>query len=125
MGMKLLWIAVAGAFGTLSRYGLAGLVQRFAGEGFPWGTFVVNAAGCFLFGLVWMIADRHIHFPAGARAALLIGFMGAFTTFSTYIFESAELVRAGQYIAAAGNLGGQLAISAIALILGTMLGRLV
>ena len=125
MGTKLLWIAVAGAIGTLSRYGLAGLVQRIAGEGFPWGTFVVNALGCFLFGLVWMIADRHIHFPTGARAALLVGFMGAFTTFSTYMFESAELVRAGQYLAAAGNLGGQLAISAVTLVLGLMLGRLI
>lgn len=125
MVSKLLWIAVAGAVGTLSRYGLAGLVQRIAGDSFPWGTFVVNALGCFLFGLVWMIAERHAHFPVGMRYALLVGFMGAFTTFSTYMFETVKLVEDAQFLAAAGNLGGQLAISAVTLLLGMTLGRLV
>jgi len=125
MTMKLLWIAIAGAIGTLARYGLSGLVQRLDGTSFPWGTFAVNVVGCFFFGVIWMVADRHVHFPSGVRSALLIGFLGAFTTFSTYMFESVELLRAGQYLSAVGNMGGQMAVSLVALVFGILLGRLI
>jgi CrcB protein len=101
---KLLLLCVAGAAGTLARYFLAGIVQRLHPYDFPWGTLAVNAIGCLLFGLVWSLADgRHIITPA-TRAIILVGFMGAFTTFSTFAFETSQLMERSEWVAAAGNV---------------------
>lgn len=98
-------IALAGGAGTLARYGLSTTVmQRWAGTGFPWGTVVVNLAGCFLFGLVWSLAVEHAWIGAEARAVLLIGFMGGFTTFSSFGFETFTLLRDAQWGRAAANV---------------------
>lgn len=122
---KLIWIAAAGGLGSLSRYGLAGLVHRFAGPGFPWGTFVVNALGCLLFGAVWGLVETRAPFGPTVRAMVLTGFMGAFTTFSTFIFESAELMRGGQHAAAFLNIAGQNLTGLACLFLGLALAHAV
>jgi CrcB protein len=103
MVVKLSLLALAGAVGTLARYALAGLVQRIAGESFPWGTFVVNASGCFLFGLVWRLAEERLVISGETRFILLTGFMGAYTTFSTYAFETSAMLRDSAWLLAAGN----------------------
>jgi fluoride exporter len=120
---KLLLIAVAGALGTLARYGLGGLVQGQTGKVFGWGTVVVNLSGCLAFGVVWSLWLR---WPASAdtRTILLIGFMGAFTTFSTFIFELNGLLSDAEWLPALGyftvhNVGGL-----AALVVGLALGRL-
>jgi len=119
--LKIVVIALAGGLGALSRYGLAGLVQRLAGGSFPLGTFAVNILGCFLFGLVWGLLEHRLgpHF----RLAALTGFMGAFTTFSTYAFESATLLQHGQWGLAAANLAGQNILGLALLVAGLALGR--
>ncbi len=89
--VQLGWLCFAGAAGTLARYGLAGLMQRLLGESFPWGTLTVNALGCFLFGVVWMLAEDRLVISGQTRFVILTGFMGAFTTFSTFAFETAAL----------------------------------
>lgn len=120
---KLLWLALAGAFGTLARYGLSGLVQRFTGISFPWGTLAVNVAGCFLFGLIWtVIEERHLMSPL-LRPILLIGFMGAFTTFSSFAFETIELMRDSQWLRAGVNILAQNGVGLTALFLGIVTGR--
>jgi fluoride exporter len=125
MFMKIVWISVGGALGALSRYGLSGFVQnKLKIESFPWGTFSVNVVGCFFFGVVWMFAERHIQVSPTIRTALLIGFAGSFTTFSTLIFESTELLRTSQYLALTGNLIGQVIIGSIALVIGISIGKL-
>ncbi len=125
MFIKIFWISIGGALGALSRYGLSGLVHnRFKIESFPWGTFAVNVVGCFFFGIVWMFAERHINVSPTIRTALLIGFAGSFTTFSTLIFESTELLRTSQYLALTGNLVGQVVLGGIALVLGISVGKL-
>ena len=83
MWHEILWIALAGALGTLARYGLGGAVQTVLGQNFPWGTLVVNAIGCLLFGLVWTLAEERLLISGHLRFIVLVGFMGAFTTFST------------------------------------------
>lgn len=122
---KFVLIALAGGAGALSRYGLAGLVQRLAGGSFPLGTFVVNMLGCLLFGLVWGLLEERAAFGPQARVIVLTGFMGAFTTFSTFAFESVALMRAGQWLFAAVNVAGQNLIGFIVLFAGLKLARLI
>jgi CrcB protein len=92
---RLLLIAAAGAAGTLARYGLSSWVRGLSSSSFPWGTLAVNALGCFLFGVVLtMVRERGVIESATANV-LMVGFLGAFTTFATFAFESGDFLRAG------------------------------
>jgi CrcB protein len=123
---KLALIALAGAVGTLARYWLGAVVPRWLGTGFPWETLVVNALGCFLFGFVWTLAeDDRLLISGQTRQILLIGFMGAFTTFSTFAFETGQQLRDNQWWYAAGNMAAELGLGLVCLFLGFALGRLV
>ncbi len=124
MWHKLVWLAAAGALGTLARYGLGGLAQRLGNGSFPAGTLVVNAAGCFLFGLIWSLAEERALISSEARTVALVGFMGAFTTFSTLIFETSGLMRDSQWMAAALNLGAQNLSGLLLMLLGLTAGRI-
>ena len=124
MAMKLMWLALAGSLGTLCRYGLSGLMQRLTGSLFPWGTISVNIIGCLLFGLVWSVLEERVHLSSEMRVIILTGFMGAFTTFSTFMFETGQLLKESQYLLALGNVGLQNIVGLAALFLGLLLGRL-
>lgn len=119
------WIAVAGAVGTLSRYGLSGVVQRVCGERLPWGTLAVNGLGCFLFGLIWMMAEEHLIITGRTRLIVLTGFMGAFTTFSTFAFESSAMMRDSQWLSAVANIAGQNVLGLTCILLGFAVGRMI
>ncbi len=121
---KLTLIALAGTLGTLARYWLSGLVYDVAGRDFPWGTAAVNILGCFLFGLVWEVAEGRYLLRAEARTVILTGFMGAFTTFSTFVFESAAFMEDGRYLPALANVAFQTVLGFAALFGGLALGRL-
>jgi fluoride exporter len=120
---KLAWLAAAGALGTLARYGVGGVVQRALGGAFPWGTLVVNAVGCLLFGLVWALAEERMVISGETRAILLVGFMGAFTTFSTFAFETSAMLRDAEWMMAAVNSLSQNLLGIAAFFLGVALGR--
>lgn len=122
---KLLWLALAGALGTLARYGLAGLVHRIDGISFPWGTLVVNLTGCFLAGLIWTLVEHRWPVSADTRVVIMIGFLGAFTTFSAFMLETGELARSGEWLYAVANIGLQNILGFAALFAGISLGRLV
>lgn len=121
---KILLLALAGTVGTLSRYWISGAVYGFMGRDFPWGTWAVNILGCFLFGMVWVLSDERGFIPAQGRVVILVGFMGAFTTFSSMIFESAELVRGAEWIKMWLNLAGQNTLGFVAFYLGVACGRI-
>lgn len=123
MVQRLLLIALAGAFGTLARYGLSGAVQRAAGGHLPWGTLVVNVIGCFLFGVVWTLADERFAINAETRVVVLGGFMGAFTTFSTFIFETGGFLRAEQWVLATGNVVLHVVVGIVSFFGGVLLVR--
>jgi fluoride exporter len=125
MATKLLALCIAGALGTLARYGLQGMVQRWTGGSFPWGTLAVNALGCLAFGIVWSVASERQLIGPQMRTLLLVGFMGAFTTFSSFVFETAQLGRGGQWLLAGANVGLELMLGAAALLGGIALGRLI
>jgi len=101
---RILAIALAGAFGAVARYGLSGVVQRFAGPRFPLGTLTVNVLGCFLLGLLATYSLDRWSISPTTRTALLIGFLGAFTTFSTFSYETLALMREGAVWRAALNV---------------------
>ena len=122
--MTLLFLAVGGAFGAVSRYLVQGWVQDLAGGRFPWGTFAVNISGSFALGLVFALAmDRAILSPE-IRVPLMIGFIGSYTTFSTLMLESWTLVEEGDIAHMLFNLIGSVAIGMIALVAGLAVGRL-
>ena len=120
---KLSLLALMGAIGTLVRYGLGGFVQAHCGKIFPWGTVVVNLSGCLLFGIVWSSLEERWPTSGETRAIILVGFMGAFTTFSTFMFETERLLRDAEWWPALGyftihNVGGL-----AALVAGLAVGR--
>ncbi len=103
--MTLVLLAVAGALGALARYGVSLAALRWAPATFPWGTLGVNLLGCFLLGY---LADLAIEDPTMAtrtRAVLGTGFLGAFTTFSTFGVETFRALAAGEPGVAAANVG--------------------
>jgi len=120
---ELAWIAIAGALGTLARFALAALVQNFSGGKFPWGTLAVNVIGCFLFGLVFILAEEKNLIPAQVKVVVLVGFMGAFTTFSTFGFETTALIHAGDLGPALLNILGQNLAGVVAVTVGIFLAR--
>jgi CrcB protein len=121
--MTLLFLAVGGAFGAVSRYLVQGWVQDLAGGRFPWGTFVVNISGSFVLGFAFALAmDRAILSPE-VRVPLMIGFIGSYTTFSTLMLESWALVEEGDIAHMLFNLVGSVVIGMIAVVAGLALGR--
>ena len=99
-----LLVAVAGAAGTLLRYALGGWLARVTGGVYPWETFVVNALGCLAIGAIAGALDKGALVPPPIRMALMVGFIGGFTTFSTFALEAFRLAAGAQWVAAAGYL---------------------
>ena len=123
MGQKLFWLAVAGACGSLARYGLAGWIQSGLRSGFPWGTLAVNVLGCFAFGLIWSLTQERMAIGPEVRTIVMVGFLGSFTTFSAFLFETEQMLEHAEWLAAALNVGGELAAGFLAYVLGVALGR--
>lgn len=95
-----LWIAIGGLAGTFARFGFQGLVQSWTGAAFPWGTFAVNITGSLLVGFLARLGTGSALLSPDLRAGLLIGFCGAYTTFSTFSFEALTLLQSGAYLRA-------------------------
>ena len=112
--VNILLIAIGGAVGSVCRYLLSSAVLRGLGTLFPAGTFVVNVVGCLVFGAITGAAQARITLSPEARALLLAGLLGGFTTFSSYMNESVVLVREGHFLWAAMNLGGQVVVGFVA-----------
>lgn len=125
MPTKLLYLALAGSMGTLARYGLSGLVHRISGAAFPWGTLVVNVTGCFLAGLLWTLFESRWPVSGETRATILVGFMGAFTTFSSLILESSHLLRSAEWFFAVANVTMHTGLGFVAVFAGIALARMI
>jgi fluoride exporter len=123
--MPYLLIGVGGFAGAIMRYLVDGVVSDRTGAAFPWGTLVVNATGSFILGLLFALTTERAILPAEVRGPLMIGFVGAYTTFSTYMLESWSLIEGGAYGPALANLAGSVAIGLIAVSLGLLVGRAV
>lgn len=118
------WLLFAGGgAGAILRYAVGLWVDARTGPGFPWGTFVVNVAGCFAIGVVATLADEHAWISPAARLLLVTGLLGGFTTFSTFGMETWQLVEDGAGWLALANAGGSLAAGIAAVVLGAVLTR--
>jgi CrcB protein len=96
--LRLILIAIFGAAGTLARYGLQGLVQVRAGSTFPYGTLLVNLTGCFLLALIGQFTLNHMVISPDWRVAIAVGFFGGYTTFSSFGWETAKMLEAGEWL---------------------------
>jgi CrcB protein len=116
-------IAVAGALGSLARYGVGGLISRRNQSAFPWETFAVNISGSFVLGLIFTVATERWSIAPWLRSALTIGFLGAYTTFSTFMFETYRLAEDRAHGLAVLNIVGSCAVGMVAVYLGVVAGR--
>jgi fluoride exporter len=117
-------IALGGALGAIARYQVASVVQARVPVGFPYGTFVVNVSGCLIMGFVTaLLTDRLVLHP-NWRFLIPIGFVGAYTTFSTFELETFNAVSERAWTIAAANVGGSFVAGYIALWAGFVAARL-
>jgi CrcB protein len=102
--VRLAFVAVGGAVGAALRYLVAGWVHRGTSAAFPWGTLTVNVLGCFVLGLFGAVIAGPLLMREELRLSLLVGLLGAFTTFSTFGWETMMLLSDGRWALAVGNL---------------------
>jgi len=122
---ELVWIMLGGALGTSLRYGVGRLLDIKLRDGIPLCTVTVNVVGCLVFGLVWALVRERLPIDEMVGRVLLTGFMGGFTTFSSFIFETESLLIDGRWKLAAANIVLQILAGLLALALGLKLGGLV
>ena len=122
--MELLLIGIGGFFGAITRYLVDGWVSGSTKTGaFPIGTFVINLSGAFLLGLLFALALEKSAIDPRIRGPLMIGFLGAYTTFSTLMLESWRLAEDGSWGLALLNMGLSGALGIVAVFAGLTLGR--
>jgi CrcB protein len=116
-------VAAFGAVGALSRYGLDRLIEHHLLTVFPWSTFVINMTGSFVAGVaVATLVDRH-DVPAWVRTGVVVGFLGAYTTFSTFAQETHELLSEGHDALAVANAAGSITVGVTLVVAGIAVGR--
>ena len=121
---KLFLIGLAGFIGTLGRYWLSGLVARRYGETFPSGTLAVNLIGCFLVGILFYLLQERFLVNQTVRTIIMIGFLGGFTTFSSFGLQTFTLLQNGQFGLAALNVSLSNLIGLILVWAGYSIGKM-
>jgi CrcB protein len=116
-------IGLAGALGAISRHQLESLVNRLSGDAFPWGTFVVNVSGSFVLGVLVGVFARRLDVPLWLQAGATVGFLGAYTTFSTLSLQVYRSTATGNLAVALANAVGSLLAGVLALYGGVLLAR--
>lgn len=117
-------VGVAGGLGVLARYGLDTFLQRRSEAVFPWSTFLINVSGCFVLALVIAVLVDRWHAPAWLRLGATVGFLGGYTTFSTFAYETQNLIESRHLALALANGVGSVVAGVAAVYAGLLLGRL-
>lgn len=120
---QILAIALGGACGALFRFWLSNATHSLLGRAFPYGTLVVNVIGSLLMGLLFVLFLERLSLGSAWRAAVLVGLLGAFTTFSTFSMETVTLLEQGRAITAVANIVLSVIFCLAATWLGVVLGR--
>ena len=115
-------VAAGGSLGAMARFGLGRFCGRVFGPGFPTGTFIINITGSLILGWFMALARHRGNISDTMILAVAVGFVGAYTTFSTYMLESNALIEDGAVLKASANLIGSVVVGLIAVRLGIWLG---
>jgi fluoride exporter len=119
---QILLITVFGALGSLARHGMGLLARHHFGKSFPFETLIVNVLGCFIIGFI-AYGNLSEKMDETMKTALIVGFLGAFTTFSAFGYATFEFLRQGQWHYAAANAGLNFAVGLLAVWAGMMIGQ--
>ena len=121
--MQLIYIGIFGGLGCVARYLASGWTYQLFGRSLPYGTLLVNVVGSFLLGLLMTFGLRSTLFSPELRIGLTVGFMGGFTTFSTFSYETLRLLEDGSFWQAGANIFLNIVICLAFAAAGTMLAR--
>lgn len=121
--MQLVYIGLFGACGCLARYFVSGWTYRLFGTALPFGTLAVNVVGSFLIGLIMEGSLRSTLLTPELRVGLTVGFLGGFTTFSTFSYETFRLLEEGSLLQAGGNILLSVCVCVVGAWLGIVLAR--
>lgn len=122
--LKYLVIGAGGFAGAIARYAVAVWIGQRWGQGFPLGTFVINVSGSFLIGLLMCLMTEKLMVNPQWRLFLIVGFLGAYTTFSTFEYETGELIRDREWMFAMLNVAGSVIAGFIALKTGEIIAKI-
>ena len=122
---ELLAVAIGGSIGAVLRYIITNFIMKKWLCNFPWGTFAVNAIGCFFIGLLITLIDERELLSPTWRLFLCVGLLGGLTTFSTFSFESYTLLAEGDFAGLLFNIGGSIIVGIIFVWFGVILARFV
>lgn len=121
--MQMFTVALGGALGAVSRFLMGNAVSKFLGSAWPYGTFIINIVGCFCMGvLMTVIVERQL-LPAVWRLFLCVGFLGGFTTFSSFGYEAFSLINGGRLLEALAYVGGSVLLGLMTAAVGVFVGR--
>jgi CrcB protein len=123
--LKYVMVGIGGFAGAVARFWLGGYIGQRTGTKFPYGTFVINCSGSFIIGLVVTLLAERTHWSPNLRYLIPIGFVGAYTTFSTFEYETLRAFQDGQIVVAALNVGTSVIAGFLAVWLGVVAGRAV
>jgi fluoride exporter len=123
--VQLLLVGLGGFAGAVLRWAVDGWISERNPTAFPFGTLFINLTGSFVLGVLFALVVERDVLPADIRLPLMVGFLGAYTTFSTFMLESWRLVETGAYGLAAANLVGSVALGLVAVVAGLAVGRFV
>ena len=121
--MKILYLGIFGGFGCVARYLVSGWVYDLSGKALPYGTLAVNVVGSLLLGLIMEGSLRSTLLSPELRFGLTVGFMGGFTTFSTFSYETVRLLEEGSLVAAGANVLLNVTVCIVAALAGIYLAR--
>ncbi|MGK2945517.1 MAG: fluoride efflux transporter CrcB [Desulfuromonadales bacterium] len=121
--MKILYLGVFGGMGCIARYLVSGWIYALAGKTLPYGTLAVNVTGSLLLGLVMEGSLRSTLLSPDLRFGLTVGFLGGFTTFSTFSYETVRLLEEGSVVAAGANILLNISVCIVAALVGIYLAR--
>jgi CrcB protein len=121
--MSYVWIFLGGGLGSIARFAGSGLIARYFGETFPWGTLLVNVTGSFIIGLFATLTGTEGRWlvPPSARQFVMIGICGGYTTFSSFSLQTLSLARDGEWFKAGANAVLSLVLCLVAVWLGHLL----
>ena len=121
--IKILYIGIGGFVGAILRYWISGITYNKFGIAFPYGTFVVNVIGAFILGLLITLTESRFIIHPTLKVAITIGILGAFTTFSTFCYETVALLQTGDFLKAFLNIFLSLLFGIAAILAGIKIGN--